>query len=152
MVVGIGVSVLSARLGGTVGHRLAHVLGRGHHHDHDGSDSHGHSHEPPTSLSPRSLLAVGVSGGLLPCPSALVVLLAAISLHRLAFGLVLIVAFSLGLAFTITAIGLTAVLAKSAFGRMRLEGQIVRLLPAASALVILVAGVLMTARALPLVT
>ena len=46
----------------------------------------------------RSLLAVGVSGGLLPCPSALVVLLAAISLHRLAFGLVLIVAFSVGLA------------------------------------------------------
>ena len=46
----------------------------------------------------RSLFAVGISGGLLPCPSALVVLLAAISLHRVAYGLVLILAFSAGLA------------------------------------------------------
>ena len=61
----------------------------------------------------RSLFAVGVSGGLLPCPSALVVLLAAISLHRVAFGLLLILAFSAGLALTITGIGLAAVLARS---------------------------------------
>ena len=61
----------------------------------------------------RSLLAVGVSGGLLPCPSALVVLLAAISLHRVGFGLLLILAFSAGLALTITGIGLAAVLART---------------------------------------
>ena len=75
---------------------------------------------PPPSPPPRrarapsfrSLLAVGVSGGLLPCPSALVVLLAAISLHRVAFGLLLILAFSAGLALTITGIGLAAVLAR----------------------------------------
>ena len=65
---------------------------------------------------------MGVSGGLLPCPSALVVLLAAISLHRVAFGLVLIVAFSLGLALTITGIGLVAVYAKRLFGRISMEG------------------------------
>jgi ABC-type nickel/cobalt efflux system permease component RcnA len=100
----------------------------------------------------RSLLAVGVSGGLLPCPSALVVLLAAISLHRVAFGLVLIVAFSLGLALTITGIGLVAVLAKRAFGRMSMDGGLIRLLPAVSALVILVAGAIMTARAIPKIT
>src|SRR5204862_8120161 len=94
------------------------------HHDHD--------HE----LSRRSLLAVGVSGGLLPCPSALVVLLAAISLHRVAFGLILIVAFSTGLALSITGIGLLAVLAKRAFARARLDGGLVRLVPAASAAVI----------------
>ena len=70
----------------------------------------------------RSLLAVGVSGGLLPCPSALVVLLAAISLHRVAFGLLLILAFSAGLALTITGIGLVAVLAKRAFRRVELRG------------------------------
>ena len=109
-----------------------------------------HHGEPDASF--RSLLAVGVSGGLLPCPSALVVLLAAISLHRVAFGLLLIVAFSAGLALTITAIGCAAVLARGAFRRVSLEGPLVRLLPAASALVILAAGLAMTVRAVPKVS
>jgi len=100
-------------------------------------------------LSRRSLVAVGISGGLLPCPSALVVLLAAISLHRVAFGLLLVLSFSAGLALTITGIGLAAVVARSAFRRFSFEGRLVRLLPTASALVILVAGVLMTVHALP---
>jgi ABC-type nickel/cobalt efflux system permease component RcnA len=94
-------------------------------------------------------LAVGVSGGLLPCPSALVVLLAAISLHRVAFGLALIVAFSAGLALSITGVGLVAVLAKRAFSRLSFEGRVVSLLPALSALVIVVAGAAMTAHAIP---
>jgi nickel/cobalt exporter len=128
LVVGIGASVLRSRWR----HRLhAHD----HHHDHD--------------LSRRSLVAVGVSGGLLPCPSALVVLLAAISLHRVGFGLLLIVAFSFGLALTITGIGLAAVLARSAFKRFSFEGRLLALLPAVSALVILAAGVAMTIHALP---
>jgi nickel/cobalt exporter len=136
LVVGIGVSVLRARWQ----HRRAHADGHEHHHHHD--------HD----LSRRSLVAVGVSGGLLPCPSALVVLLAAVSLHRVAFGMLLVLAFSLGLALTISCIGLVAVLARSAFRRVSLEGRVVSLLPAASAVVILVAGVLMTIRALPEVT
>ena len=157
--VAIGLSVFRARL------RRRRVPGDGHGHDHldhphdhDQPHDHGHPHDHdhthalPDSLSARSLVAVGVSGGLLPCPSALVVLLAAISLHRVAFGLVLIVAFSLGLALTITGIGLVAVYAKRLFGRISMEGRIVRLLPAVSALVILVAGVLMTARAIPNIT
>jgi ABC-type nickel/cobalt efflux system permease component RcnA len=78
-----------------------------------------------------------------------VVLLAAISLHRLAFGLVLIVAFSLGLAFSITGIGLVAVLAKNTFARRSFDGLLVRALPALSAFVILAAGLAMTAKALP---
>jgi ABC-type nickel/cobalt efflux system permease component RcnA len=86
---------------------------------------------------------------LLPCPSALVVLLAAISLHRVAYGLVLIVAFSAGLALTITGIGLVAVLAKRAFSRLSFEGRIAGLLPAVSALVIVVAGIAMTVHAIP---
>ena len=57
----------------------------------------------------RGLLGVGISGGIIPCPTALVVLLAAISLHRVGYGLVLIVAFSLGLAATVSGIGLLAV-------------------------------------------
>ena len=105
-----------------------------------------------TISSPRSLLAVGVSGGLLPCPSALVVLLAAISLHRTAFGLALVLAFSVGLAITITAIGLVAVLARGVFRRKSFDGRLVRVLPAMSAVAILVAGLVMTARALPTVS
>ena len=128
LVVAIGASVLRTRWR----HRGAH-----HHHHHH------HEH----GLSRRSLVAVGVSGGLLPCPSALVVLLAAISLHRIGFGLLLIVAFSAGLALTITCIGLAAVLARSAFRRLSFEGRLVSLLPTFSALVIVAAGVGMTVRA-----
>jgi len=137
LVVGIGASVFYSRWR----HRRAHTHGHDDHHHHG---------EPDASF--RSLLAVGVSGGLLPCPSALVVLLAAISLHRVAFGLLLIVAFSAGLALTITAIGCAAVLARGAFRRVSLEGPLVRLLPAASALVILAAGLAMTVRAVPKVS
>jgi nickel/cobalt transporter (NicO) family protein len=139
LVVGIGASVLYGRLR----HRHAHARGHAHAHPHD----HHHHHAPREGLRP--LVAVGVSGGLLPCPSALVVLLAAISLHRVAFGLVLIVAFSAGLALTVTAVGLVAVLARSAFARVSFDGRLFGLLPAASALVILLAGVAMTAHALP---
>jgi nickel/cobalt exporter len=126
MVVAIGITVLRSR--------FAHA--RAHSHDHE------HHHQ-----SHKGLLAVGVSGGLLPCPSALVVLLAAISLHRLAFGLVLIVAFSVGLALSITGIGLVAVLAKKAFAKRSFDGLLVRALPAVSAAVILVAGAVMTVHA-----
>ena len=95
-----------------------------HGHDHD----HGHDARPrprprstatTRSLSMRGLLGVGISGGIIPCPTALVVLLAAISLHRVGYGLVLIVAFSLGLAATVSGIGLLAVGAKGVFGRAR---------------------------------
>lgn len=139
LVVGVGAAVLWTR----IRHRLAHARARGHHH------GHGHHHHHHADLSWRSLVGVGVSGGLLPCPSALVVLLAAISLHRVAFGLLLIVAFSVGLALSITGVGLLAVLAKRAFNRVGFDGRVIGLLPAVSALVILVAGLAMTARAVP---
>jgi ABC-type nickel/cobalt efflux system permease component RcnA len=128
LVVVIGASVLRSRF-----------RQRGHHHHH-----HHHEHE----FGRRSLLAVGVSGGLLPCPSALVVLLAAISLHRIGFGILLIVAFSAGLALTITGVGLVAVLARSAFGRLSFDGRALSFLPTLSALVIVLAGVGMTVRAI----
>ncbi|MEN3310745.1 MAG: nickel/cobalt transporter (NicO) family protein [Actinomycetota bacterium] len=136
LVVLIGASVLRSRWR----HRRAHDRGHDHHH-------HDHRH----GLSRRSLVAVGVSGGVLPCPSALVVLLAAITLHRVAFGMLLVVAFSAGLALTITGIGLAAVLARGACRRVSLDGRVVSLLPTASALVIVAAGLLMTLRALPTV-
>jgi nickel/cobalt exporter len=136
LVVAIGATVFRSRLR----HRRGHAHDHGHHH---------HDHDAPSG---RSLVAVGITAGLLPCPSALVVLLAAISLHRVAFGMLLIVAFSAGLALSITGIGLVAVFAKQIFKRASFEGRLVRLLPAASALVILAAGLAMTVRALPKVS
>ena len=110
----IGVAVLRVR-GREWLHARAHAHGH-HRHDHD------HAPEPRSGV--RGLVAVGVSGGILPCPSALVVLLAAISLHRIAFGLVLIVAFSTGLALAITGVGLAAVLAKKAFAQRSFDGRL----------------------------
>lgn len=133
LVVGVGASVLWKR-----------ARARGHHHDH-----HGHHHHHEHRLERRGLVGVGLAAGILPCPSALVVLLSAIALHRIGFGLALIVAFSVGLAATITSIGLVAVLAKRAFSRISLDGPVIRLLPAASALVILAVGVGITLNALP---
>ena len=137
LVVAVGAAVLLGR----ARHAHAHAHGHHHHHHHDYPHDHGYGR--------GGLLGVGVAAGLLPCPSALVVLLSAIALHRVGFGLALIVAFSLGLAATITAIGLLAVLARRAFGRLSLDGRLVRALPAASALLILAVGVGITANALP---
>jgi nickel/cobalt exporter len=85
-------------------------------------------------------VALGVSGGLLPCPSALVVLLSAISLHRVGFGLALIVAFSVGLAGMLTGVGLLLVGAGSFLARFKKAGALGRVLPAFSAAVVVLAG------------
>jgi ABC-type nickel/cobalt efflux system permease component RcnA len=135
LVVGVGVTVLRQRIRGWV-HAREHQHGHHHHHHHD--------HGPR-----RGLVGVGISGGLLPCPTALVVLLAAISLHRVGFGLLLIVAFSLGLASVITGIGLLAISAKRVFSRLSFEGALVRALPAVSAAAIVALGLVMTFRSLP---
>jgi nickel/cobalt exporter len=135
LVVLVGASVLRQRL-----------RWRGHHHHGHGND---HDHHDEDGLTSKGILGVGVAAGLLPCPSALVVLLSAIALHRIGLGLALIVAFSVGLAATITAIGLVAVLARRAFGSLSLDGPVVRALPAVSAALILAVGVVITAKAVP---
>jgi nickel/cobalt exporter len=136
LVVGVGASVLWRRLR----HRRQHAHSHHHHHHHH-HDEHGYGR--------GGLLGVGVAAGLLPCPSALVVLLSAIALHRIGLGLALIVAFSAGLAATITAIGLVAVLARRAFSRLRFDGRLIGALPAASALAIVLVGAGITLNALP---
>jgi nickel/cobalt exporter len=143
LVLSVGIAVLQQRLRGR---RRGH--GHAHHHAHRHDHDHEHKHDAPR----RGLVAVGISGGLLPCPTALVVLLAAISLHRIGFGLLLIVAFSLGLASVITGIGLLAVSAKRLFSRLSIDGALVGLLPAASAAAIVALGLVMTARSLPALT
>ena len=125
-------------------HRRHHP---GHsHHSHD--NHHEHSHTPPDSLSWRSLLALGISGGLLPCPSALVVLLGAIALNRIVLGLVLVLAFSLGLAGTLTAIGTVFIYAGKLFERFPSQGRIIKVLPALSALFISFIGIGIVIKAL----
>lgn len=123
-----------------------HVYGHPHVHSHGGRS---HSHLPlgtdGTPVTWRSLLALGISGGLLPCPSALVVLLSAIALHRVGYGLLLVVAFSIGLAATLTGIGLAFVYAGGFVKRSRLgaiDNPLVRLLPVVSAFVIMCIGAL----------
>ena len=93
------------------------------------------------------MLTLGISGGLLPCPSALVVLLGAIALGRIGFGLVLVLAFSFGLAGTLTAIGVLLVHTRRLLERLSIRGGVMRLLPAASALFIALAGMGITAQA-----
>ena len=92
---------------------------------------------------------MGASAGLIPCPSALVVLLGAIAQHQVALGLVMITAFSLGLAATLTVLGLLVVHAGRLVARVDMSGRLVAVLPSVSALVIVAAGCVLTARALP---
>jgi len=148
--------LLVVLVGASVLHHRLRARGRQHHHDpthdhgHERSHDHHHGHDEHDScLTSKGILGVGVAAGLLPCPSALVVLLSAIALHRVGLGLALIVAFSLGLAATITTIGLVAVFARRTFGRLSLDGPLVRVLPAVSAALILTVGLVITVRALP---
>ena len=109
----------------------------------------GHSHAPKPEMGWRNLLALGVSGGLLPCPSALILLLSAVALQKVGFGLLLIVAFSIGLASVLTGIGLAMVYASKLFTRLpSRQAGLLRLLPAASALFITIAGIGITVKAL----
>jgi nickel/cobalt transporter (NicO) family protein len=136
LVLGIGASVLRSRL-------RARKRGHGHrHHHHD----HHHEHEAP---SKKTILALGASAGLLPCPSALVVLLAALASHQIPLGIGLILVFSLGLAATLTCLGLLVVYAQRLSARLRVPGRITALVPVLSSLAIVAIGVVMTAKAVP---
>jgi ABC-type nickel/cobalt efflux system permease component RcnA len=168
LIVGVGIGVLRSRIRWATRNRAGETDGpppgpdQGHPHppnDHDHGHSHRHHHprgrgeHDPQDVTWPGLLGMGVSAGLIPCPSALVVLLAAISQHQIGLGLVLIVAFSLGLATTLTALGLSVVYAKRigtriASPRVR-SSAIVRALPLASNLVILALGLVLTVNALP---
>ena len=155
LVVGIGTWLFGKRLLTAIGirndshaHDHSHPDVEGHTHSHGGSS---HSHAVPERVTWKSLLALGVSGGLLPCPEALMVLLITIAADRVLFGLLLIVSFSTGLAAVLVGFGLLLVFAKGFFRRINLSSTALgpRLLPVASALVIVIAGGVITAQALP---
>ena len=135
MVVIVGAGVLRSRMRARRAHAHHHHHHDHHHHDHD----HG-----PQDLTWRGLLGMGASAGLIPCPSALVVLLGAISQHQVGLGLGLITAFSLGLAGTLSVLGLAVVYARSALGRLKFGGEFAAVLPSLSAVVIVAAGLVLT--------
>jgi ABC-type nickel/cobalt efflux system permease component RcnA len=150
VVVAMGASILVRRARRLRAHHHHHHHGHdrdhhSHHHDHGPG---GHTHEPPAAITARSMLALGISGGILPCPSALVVMLGAIAVHRVAFGLLLVVAFSIGLAATLTGVGLLVVYARRLVDRVPSSGRVVQAAPTLSAAVITLLGVGLTIQAL----
>jgi nickel/cobalt exporter len=149
---------------------LRHMTGESGEHSHSAGEKHGHSFlsmvrpasrpaaitaRPANSgtdsifskpserpLSLRQLCMLGITGGIVPCPAALVVLLSAFSLHRIGFGLYLITAFSAGLAMVLVTIGLVMVYAKRVMSaRLRPAGNAVRFLPFVSSTFMAMLGV-----------
>jgi nickel/cobalt transporter (NicO) family protein len=120
-----------------------------------GLHSHGggpmHSHLPPGAAGERvtwkRLAALGVSGGLVPCPSAMVLLLAAVALGKTAYGMLLVLVFSIGLALTLTVVGLAFLYARNRFSK-RAVARWPQLLPLASASIITLLGVALCIAAL----
>lgn len=160
MVVLVGVTILRQRvLGLRPHHAHGHGVSAHDHYDHGGGfvhthDGHTHSHLPPGGtgdrVTLRNLLALGISGGLLPCPSALLALLGAVALGRAGFGLAVVVAFSLGLAATLTGVGLLFLYAGRFLEQRRLPGVTTRLMrfaPVVAALAVTASGALIVARA-----
>ena len=151
MVLFIGLTLFKNRLLSFLGYRTGDAL---HQHgeephthddlDKDFTHTHGgstHSHLPPKTVTWKNLLALGISGGLLPCPSALVLMLSAISLNRIGYGIVLTFVFSIGLATTLTAIGLAFLYVGKFFDNPALsENRIIKVLPVFSAFVIACVG------------
>jgi len=144
------------------GHDHFHEHGHSRHHgpaghshgpDHEVSHTHpGHQHqhaEPGAGVSLPALVTLGITGGIVPCPAALVVLLSALSLNRVGFGLLLIVAFSVGLAAVLIAIGMLMVYAGRFMSRFKGDGPLInRWLPLASSAVITLVGLSIAVQAL----
>jgi ABC-type nickel/cobalt efflux system permease component RcnA len=132
-----------------------HIHPHDHEHEFDhrhGSHTHQHSpahHEVQHKASQRELLTLGISGGIVPCPAALVVLLSGVSMNRAGFGLILIVAFSSGLAAVLIAIGMLMVYARHFMARFQSEGKwVTHWLPITSSGFIVLLGVALIWQAL----
>jgi nickel/cobalt exporter len=156
-IAGFGFWLLLRRLSGRADH--VHIGGHGHHHHHgDGHhhhhgaadhyhDEHGHTHPLPAAAAPVGwwgLVVLGLSGGLVPCVDAIVMLFFAVTVHRLWLALPLLLAFSAGLASVLVLVGIVVVSAKRvAQDRLGKDGRferVFRALPIVSAAVIMVMG------------
>ena len=131
-------------------HDHSHDDDHGHSHDHTHTHSHGgrtHSHAPPERTGFWGLLSLGISGGIVPCVDALIGLLFAISLGKLVWGLIILCAFSLGLAAVLVAIGILMVMAKPVIARFTGEGIWLQRLPIMSAAVVILLGAVLVFKA-----
>jgi nickel/cobalt transporter (NicO) family protein len=155
-----GLSIVA--IGGWMLYRRLGRAGQTHSHDHDHPHSHDHTHEHthehhhhdhahpdthshvPDEISWSGLVALGASGGLVPCESALVLLLTAIALRRVGLGLVLLISFSLGLALVLMAIGVLVIYAKNLLPSGSEGNPFFRWMPVASAAIVMLLGVVMT--------
>lgn len=153
LIIGLGVGMMVIRIRSLRGgagspsslQEPPHDHGQGPLHFH----SHGHTHIVPAGpLNLPGLIALGVSGGLVPCSGALMVLLAAISLGQLARGIVLILIFSLGMATVLVGMGLAIVKTADYTSRAFQEAPWQRYVPLASALLITLLGMVLLGRAL----
>ncbi len=153
---GLGAYLMVARLSAWSRADDPHEPDAGHAHDHDHAgdhDDHGpgrHTHELPegaSPMSPRGLMALALAGGILPAPSALLVMLGAINAHRAVYGITLVLAFSVGLAVSLIVIGMGALKAREVMVR-RLSSTMGRLVPVLSAAAIVGVGVFLSLRSL----
>ena len=124
---------------------------QGFHHDNEGDAAalRRQSAEDMRPLSLASLVGLGVTGGIVPCPAALVVLLGALAFHRVAFGIFLIVAFSVGLAAMLISFGLAIVYAGRFMSRLGSQSSLTNhWLPLVSSAIITTVGVTLTVQSL----
>ena len=126
-------------------HGHSHDPAHGHTHSHGGRT---HSHAPPERTGFWGLLSLGISGGIVPCVDALIGLLFAISLNKLVWGLIILCAFSLGLAAVLVAIGILMVMAKPVIERFTGEGIWLQRLPIISAAVVILLGAVLVFKAI----
>ena len=143
------------------GHEHPHADAHGHEHPHadgtgvdpsPGEHSHGgvrHSHLPAggSTLTWRGLFVLGLAGGLIPSTSALLILLGSIAAGRPAFGLVLVVAFGLGMAAVMTGVGLAMIFARTRLDRMPSHsglGRLAAVAPLVASVAVLTLGLVLT--------
>lgn len=150
LIVGLGLYLFWQRYKnwrGDKAHAQAHARGMEHDHHHQSHDhdpQHSHSHAVPEAITWRSLIALGVSGGLVPCPDAIAILLVAVAINRILLGLALILSFSLGLAVVLIVIGLLMVNSRRLFDRFDAFSRFAPIMPIVSAAVVLVLGLALT--------
>lgn len=164
LIVGIGGWLLvrnikNYKTGGRHNHGHDHSHGGSHEHGHNPSHDHthgkphshgpghSHSHVPPERTGFLGLITLGISGGIVPCVDALLGLLFAISLNKLTWGVIILCAFSLGLAAVLVAIGILMVMAKPIISRFTGEGIWLKRMPIISATVVIILGAVLVYKA-----
>jgi ABC-type nickel/cobalt efflux system permease component RcnA/Tol biopolymer transport system component len=123
----------------------AHKHHEQHGHAHANDEAHEHAHVlPDQQVTLKSLLALGVSGGLVPCPDAIAILLVAVAINRIPFGMLLIASFSIGLALVLIGIGIAMVNGARLMARSDLLARFGDYAPLVSAVVVTGLGVGLT--------